>query len=254
METDLVVLKNEKLYVSTKIISKNCNVEHRAVLQLIKTHRKDIEDFGKLIEDIEKIPKGRPLNIFLLNEEQFTFLVTLMQNSKVTVQAKKNITKEFFRMRKALLQIEMNRQNEAWVETRQDGKKARKELTDAIKKLLEVHNSNNPESTYVKRPNLLYSNITKMIDKTLFDIQSATSNKRDYMTKKQLSSLDMLEIRLSEKIYEYIDNGKDAKQSYALLQEEIKPFVEWIGGKSLIIDFINFKQIESEEAKNVNLI
>ena len=239
----LVILEHNIPLTTSLIIAKETELEHRSIFRMIKRYENDLNEFGVLRFDIAKPKTGRPLDFVKLNEEQTSLLIMYLKNTEKVRMFKKLINKQFHQYRKALLQIEMNRQNEEWISTRKDGKKSRKELTEAIKKLLEFHNLHNPESTYAKKPNLLYSNITRMIDKTLFDIQLATGNKRDCMTKKQLTSLDMVEIMLSEKIYEYIDNGGNAKQIYKLLQEDIKPFVEWIGGKSTIIDLITGQQI-----------
>ena len=75
-------------------------------------------------------------------------------------------------------------------------------MTDAIDKLREAHVSKNPDSTYAKKPNLIYSNITRMIDKALFDIQVSSKAKRNLMTKSQLSVLDIAELGIAKKIYE----------------------------------------------------
>ena len=133
MKADLITLKKQKLYVSTSIISKNCDVEHRSILRLINTHKADIEDFGILLTDKERIPRGRPLNVFLLNEEQFTFLITLMQNSKVTVKAKKLITKEFYKMKKWILEQKTKKANQEYIETRGKSKIGRKQETDVAR-------------------------------------------------------------------------------------------------------------------------
>lgn len=243
MQTKLIVLKNEKLYVSTSIISKKCDVEHRSILRLINTHKKDIEDFGILISDKEKIPKGRPLNVFLLNEEQFTFLITLMQNSKVTVSAKKLITKEFFRMRTQLLQIKVNKQNEEWLKERNNGKKARKEFTDILNDLLEFTKENNPESTYSKKPNLLFSNFTRMIYKNLFDFTVKPNKVRDSMNERQLYFLGVAELAAQKSIQDGLNENKDAKEIYKLTNEKINKYAEIIG-KTTIIDLITNNQVD----------
>ena len=172
----------------------------------------------------------------------------LKKDGDRVLEFKKLITKEFFKMRKQLLQIKLNQQNKEWIERRQKGKKSRKELTQAIKELLNEHVKNNPDSNYAKNPNLLYTNITKMINNSLFDIQIETKNKRDYMTKDQLSFLEVAEIKMQEIIHKCIDDNKNAKKTYQILKTEIKPYVEWLG-KTPVIDLLtnnrpkNTKQI-----------
>ena len=87
-----------------------------------------------------------------------------------------------------------------------------------------------------------------MINNSLFDIQIETKNKRDYMTKDQLSFLEVAEIKMQEIIHKCIDDNKNAKKTYQILKTEIKPYVEWLG-KTPVIDLLtnnrpkNTKQI-----------
>jgi phage regulator Rha-like protein len=244
---NLVLLKNNEPLTTSEIVSAELKRTHKSIINLVNTYKKDFEEFGTLSFSKGKSTGGRPLEFVYLNEQQLMFLLMNMKSLKKdgdkVLKFKKLITKEFFKMKKALLQIHLNQQNEEWIKTRKDGKKARKELTDAIDKLRETHVSKNPDSTYAKKPNLIYSNITRMIDKALFDIQVSSKAKRNLMTKSQLSVLDTAELGIAKKIYESIDNDKDAKETYKILQEEIKPYVDFVGGKTTIIDMITSNQI-----------
>ena len=239
----LIILRNDKLLISTNIIAKNCNVEHRSILRLINTHRQDIEDFGKLIEDKEKIPKGRPLNVFLLNEEQFTFLITLMQNSRTTVKAKKKITQEFFRMRKALLQVELNQQNEEWIESREDGKLSRNKIVKEYKNYLE-YAIKNGSKTYENNPNLVYSKFTNMVNKSLFDFEfkPKSGETRNFMNKDQLDIISSAEISLQKIIQNEINKGTEYHNIYKISKSKMEQYADIIG-KTKIIDLIVSKQI-----------
>jgi phage regulator Rha-like protein len=243
---NLVLLKNNEPLTTSLIVAEQLERTHKGIIRLIRDYKKDFNDFGTLrFENVKS--KGRPTEFVYLNEQHLTFLIMMLRvkqkESDKILKFKKLITKEFFKMKKALLQIHLNQQNEEWIKTRKDGKKARRELTDAIDKLREAHVSKNPDSTYAKKPNLIYSNITRMIDKALFDIRVSSKAKRNLMTKSQLSVLDTAELGIAKKIYESIDNDKDAKETYKILQEEIKPYVDFVGGKTTIIDMITSNQI-----------
>lgn len=244
---NLVLLKNNEPLTTSLIIARELKRTHKSIVNLIKQYRKDFEEMGKIGEFQMSQRNGNNAIYYYLNEQHLTFLIMMLRvkqnESDKVLKFKKLITKEFFKMKKALLQIHLNQQNEEWIKTRKDGKKARKELTDAIDKLREAHVSKNPDSTYAKKPNLIYSNITRMIDKALFDIQVSSKAKRNLMTKSQLNVLDIAELGIAKKIYESIDNGKDAKETYKILQEEIKPYVDFVGGKTTIIDMITNHQI-----------
>jgi len=253
---NLVEIKNDEIYVATNIIAQELERKHQTIIKVVINYEKELQMLGVLRFEIVKHEitdkGGAPKKIYYLNEEQYIFVITNMRTkpnemTKV-MKAKLEISRQFVSMRKALLQIKLQQQNQEWIETRKKGKESRKEFTDAIKKLHEEHCKNNPDSTYVKKPNLLYSNITRMINKALFDIQITTNiNKRDCMTKHQLSYLDTAEIKMQEIIHKCIDENKDAKETYKILQIEIEPYAKFIG-KSNVIDLLIPKQISMFES------
>lgn len=238
METSLIVLKNEKLYVSTSIIAKQCDVEHRAVLQLIKTHRENIEYFGKLIEDIEKIPKGRPLSIFLLNEEQFIFLVTLMQNSKVTVQAKKEITKQFFKMRKWILEQKTQKQNQQYIETRNQSKIGRRQETDIIKTFIEYAKKQGSKSA-----DKYYMIISKMENAAFFILKEKFKNVREILNIQQLSKIIVADLIVRQSIIEGMEREMYYKDIFQLAKKRVLEMANSLGFKE-VLPTMEFKQIK----------
>ncbi|MGD9152403.1 MAG: Rha family transcriptional regulator [Gammaproteobacteria bacterium] len=240
---DLVILENKIPLTTSLIISEQTELEHRSIFRMIKKYENDLKEFGVLRFEIAKPKTGRPLDFAKLNEEQTSLLIMYLKNTEKVRFFKKLINKQFHQMKKKLLQVELNHNNQEWLSTRKDGKKSRKQLIDAVSDLLKLHNEKNPDSTYAKRPDLLYSNITRLLDKSLFDIQKGIKNKRDCMSKEQLSYLDVAEIKIQQKIYECINNNKDAKETYKILQSTIKPYAEFIG-KSPIISLINNSEVK----------
>ena len=127
---DLVFMHglNEEPYTTDKIISECSNNQLKVVKNLIRNHKKDFEDFGVLHFENAKPLKGskggRPQKTYHLNEQQATLLITYLDNTPEVNQFKKNLVREFYRMRKELNQRQINRAIE---------KPQRKSLMDAIK-------------------------------------------------------------------------------------------------------------------------
>lgn len=238
-----IKLKNNKPVISTNIIAKHCEIEHRSILQNIRIHKKDFLYFGKLLEGKEKIKKGRPFEVFYLNEEHFVFLITLLQNSKKAVLFKKIITQEFFRMRKALLQNKVNRQNEEWLDSRTKGKDTRKLLTKEYQNYLK-YAIENGSKTYEKRPKLVYSLFTDMINKVLFDFEfKPPRNKtRDFMTREQLNIVNSAELAAQKIIQDEINKETEYHDIYQITKKKMKQYAE-IVGKTTIIDLLTNSQI-----------
>lgn len=147
-------LKNEP-YTTSKIIAEYGGEEHESVIRLISKYQKELRYFGKLHSLKEEYPdlksekskRGRPSKIFHLNEEQATFLITLMKNTPQVVLFKKDLVKEFFTIRKELEKRRLKRDAEL---------KSRKELTDKIK-------------VYLGNNNFKFIAFTQMIYRVLFE-------------------------------------------------------------------------------------
>lgn len=119
---------NEEPYTTDKIIAKNSGNDFASVKRLIRTHQDELRRFGVLGFEIRKPNKGskggRPEKAYHLNEQQATFLITMLDNSPQVIQFKVELVQEFYRMKKELNQRLVNRAI---------GKPQRKSLTDAIK-------------------------------------------------------------------------------------------------------------------------
>ncbi len=243
---ELIILENNTPLTTSLIIAKETENEHRSIYRMIKRYEEDLKEFGVLRFRIAKPKTGRPLEFAFLNEEQTSLLIMYLQNTQKVRFFKKMINKQFHVMKKALLELKIGQQNEEWIKTRKDGKIARKEYTDMLQKLVDITKENNPESTYSKKPNLLYSNFTKMVYNNLFNTEIKSKKLREYMNCEQLSILNIAELSISKKIYKYLDEKKDAKEIFRLLGEEIKDYIKFTG-KSSIIDFMLTKQIKLED-------
>ncbi|MCI1287278.1 MAG: Rha family transcriptional regulator [[Lactobacillus] timonensis] len=119
---------NEEPYTTDKVISE-CSGNHlKVVKNLIRYHRNDLTEFGVLHFENAKPLKGskggRPQKTYHLNEQQATLLITYLDNTPQVNQFKKNLVREFYRMKKEITQRQINRAV---------GKPQRRTLTDAIK-------------------------------------------------------------------------------------------------------------------------
>lgn len=124
---DLVFMHglNEEPYTTDKIIAKCSNNSLHAVKVLIYNHKNDLEEFGILSFEMTKLPgRGRPQKTYHLNEQQSTLLITYLDNTPQVNQFKKNLVREFYRMKKELTARQINRAIE---------KPQRQSLMDAVK-------------------------------------------------------------------------------------------------------------------------
>ena len=127
---DLVFLEPNRLdaepFTTSKVIAEMTRMNHRRVKDAIRKHQSAMEDFGLLGAYETESSGGRPEEIVMLNEQQATFLMTLLKNTPVVVAFKKELVRQFYAMRTELL----NRKDR-----RAELKSIRRELTDAVKEM-----------------------------------------------------------------------------------------------------------------------
>lgn len=94
-----------ELTVSSEVIAERTGNEHRAVLQLIRTYREDLADFGRVESEMRPFATSggtQHRGVFHLNEQQATLILTYMRNMERIRTFKKALVKQFFEMRQAL--------------------------------------------------------------------------------------------------------------------------------------------------------
>lgn len=206
---ELVFLQRKSPFTNSKIIADGTNNKHHAVRELIKKYKSDIEDFGTLLISNEESTGGRPSEVFLLTEEQATFVISLLRNSKVTVAFKKELVKQFYQMRTFLMQ----KQTQTWEETRKQGKLTRNSETSVLKELVqyaEEHGSKNAQ--------MLYITYTKLANSTV-GIKS-----RELATTEQLMTLEVVERIILNAVKEGISKGMEYHDIYIFTKEKVQIF------------------------------
>lgn len=86
------------------VIAEGTGTEHRAVLQLIRTHLDDFEEFGGVASEMRPFQTAGGMQrreVYILNEDHAALLMTYMRNSAVVRDFKKRLVREFARLRRA---------------------------------------------------------------------------------------------------------------------------------------------------------
>jgi len=105
-----------EIHTSSAVLADAMKRNHESVLQLIKRNLLELGEFGEII--VKKENKiGRPKKVYYFNEEQGFFLILLMRSDHAEViKLKKDITREYFRMKKNLCTTLTMLNNEQWEE------------------------------------------------------------------------------------------------------------------------------------------
>lgn len=202
---ELVVVKGNDIFTDSMIISQGAQTEHESVIRMISKHSGRISKLGKIrFTDLksENLQGGRPIKIAELNEQQATFLLTLLKNTEPVVDFKFKLTQEFFRMRRFLLE----KQSAEWQQSRLTGKQVRRDETDSIlTKLIPL-----AESQGSKNAGKLYMVYSKLVNTTL-DIEA---DQRDNLPVAYVDAIKFLERAIDNIVSIEADKGTHYKEIY----------------------------------------
>jgi len=224
----LVFLENnEPLTTSLRIVEElrtrtpkdEREIEHKAVMQLIRKYQSEFSEFGFPHFECEKNrgTQGRQTEFAILNEGQTLFLFTLMRNSTAVVEVKKNLVKEFFRLRKTVAKLQAQQANEAWVEMRKSGKVERRLETDTIQDFIYYATSQGSKNAHT-----YYKNITKMQNKALFIIEQEFPNLREVLSGRQLGILKSVDLAVMYALKDGMEQGLDYHDIYKLAKNHVE--------------------------------
>lgn len=204
---ELVFLKGDDAFTDSLIISKCTGVEHRKVKSMIRKYEKKMKSFGRLSSPHEvESTGGRKATYYILNEEQATFLITLMKNTESVVEFKARLVKAFYEMRKFIAE----RHTTDWIETRRQGKITRRTETDVIKELVTYAKNQGSEHA-----DMLYTTYTVLANKMC----GIKGKERDNATIYQLNNLNIFENLILQMIRSGIEADMNYKEIYKVCKD-----------------------------------
>ena len=210
---ELVYIKKNDVFMNTITIAMETENEHESIKRLITTHKSRFLTLGSLPISNRESSGGRPLQYYELNEQQATFLITLLRNTEKVLNFKLALVQEFYRMR----QILMQRQTTEWLQTRKHGKLVRREETDTIQNFIVY-----AEEQGSKNANKYYITFTKLVNKTV-GLQSGQREKADWKT---LGFVSMLEDMICKTVTEEMKKSTYYKEVYQICKHKVGQFAE----------------------------
>lgn len=210
---ELVEVRKDDIFTNSKVIAEGTNNKHHAIQQIIKKYENDFAEFGQVAFEMRAVKYNRGANeekIYLLNEEQATLLMTYLRNSDITRKFKKELVRQFYTMRRFLIE----KQSKLWNDTRIAGKENRLKETDVIKLLAEY--AKKQESAHSDKLYLIYTKLASSI----------VSGKRDDMTASELNTLTLVESIIKQTIEIDMSMGMHYKDIYIDCKERIEQFAK----------------------------
>ena len=208
---DLVFLDPNRLdaipFTTSKVIAEVTGMNHRRVKDAIRKHESTFLEFGLLGAYETESSGGRPEEIVKLNEEQATFLMTLLKNTPTVVAFKKELVRQFYAMRRELVSRQVNRAK--MLPTRRD-------LTDAIRDCI-------PESPH---KGMWYKHYTDLAYRAAFGMSAAQLRKArnapkgsvaaDYLTAEEMDNI----VRITKQIGVLVEMRMDYQQIKRMLLQQ----------------------------------
>lgn len=208
---ELVELKGNDVFTNSKVIADGTNNQHESVVAIIRKYEKDILDFGNIdFSDLKSGKRGQPERVYYLNEEQATFVITLLRNSKIVVKFKKELVRQFYAMRRFILE----KQSKLWGETRIANKENRLKETDVIKLLVDY--AKEQGSTHSDKLYVTYTKLSK----------SVIGGNRDNITVSDLNNLTLVESIILQTIRIDMSMGMHYKDIYRDCKNRIEQFAD----------------------------
>lgn len=100
---EIVNIESGEPMTSTLQIAVGLGIQHATIIKLVRTYMPDFQEFGLVRFKIQPRLEGRhgggDAKYVPLNEQQATFLMTLMRNSPRVIEFKKALVKAFFESR-----------------------------------------------------------------------------------------------------------------------------------------------------------
>lgn len=229
---DLVMVRNNDVFTNSLIIAEGTGYKHDTIQKKIRDFEEDFKIFGKVgcyslksseskceklssennyFSDVTSVNKmetrGRKAKIYLLNEPQATYLITLLENNDVVRAFKLNLVKQFYDMKSILLETHTS----YWQNMRVESKEVRKNFTDILKTFIDYAKDHGS-----KHSNRYYTIFTKMINGKL------NISDRKLLAPKTLDELQRIEQIIGNCILYKISQGIEYKNIYQDCKELIK--------------------------------
>lgn len=210
MNNQLVILQGNEAFTDSMVIANGTDNQHESIQRRIRDYSKELSVFGKVGFEIRPMESGQEMKIYLLNEQQATFLITLLKNTEKVVKFKLELVRQFYAMRQFIFE----KQAKGWIQTREQGKITRKAETEKLSGLVEYAR----KQGYDHEDRLLYINYTRLANKI------CGISDRDNATIEQLSNLTVAENIILHCVQVGIEEEKHYKDIYQDCKKRLEMF------------------------------
>ncbi len=220
---DLVEVSRNEIYCDSQVVARKFGVKHNKVIQGCDRLVARIEKFrGTIVtpkfikEDREY--RGKTYTAYLMNREMFSLLAMRFETKKA-FEWQIKFNDAFYSMEKQLLLEIANKQNDAWVLQRSQGKQIRHDTTDVIKDFVNYATTQGSKSA-----KFYYKHITNATYKALGLLVQRKPKLRDTLDVMELCHIASAEFMVQRSIQKQMASGTNYKEIYNLLKIDLERF------------------------------
>lgn len=221
---DLITVKQNEAYCDSSLVAKKFGIQHAKVVRAIENlaKRLSMTQCHPKIQPFEKVYRGQTFKAYLMDREFFTMLCMRFDNQKA-LEWQVKFNNAFYEMEERILSNIRNNKDNKFLETRQQGKLARREETDIIKDFVEYATNQGSKSA-----KFYYKHITNATYKALELMVQKEPKIRDALNIYELAELMLAERVAKNSLKKYMDLGRNYKDIYESVKKDLETF-----GKSL---------------------
>ncbi len=214
-----LIVKNDKVFCTSRDVAKNFKKEHKVVLRAIENLEIDYDFRRHNFAPTKYKSKWKEYPEILLTRKWFTILA-LWFTWKIAMTFKLKLIDQFEKMEEIIRNLSIHKKLPEYNQSRLEGKIVRKNFTDAIQSLKDYTLKVNP----LANVEFIFSQYTKVLNKNLFDIEWKYKNIREVCDKSQLDKLKVIEEEIAKIIYDEIDKNTEYKEIYSIVKEKLEIF------------------------------
>ena len=218
----------EQLWTTSLDLAEKFGKQHKRLMQTIRELECSKEfSLANFVLSEWTNERGKTYPCYELTRDGFT-LLALGFTGKEAISWKIKYIAAFNAMEKKILKDALAARRQGRLEFQQarlEGKVERRELTDAIKRLKELADEQNPENNADR----YYVTFTKMVVSVLFNLRKDIKELRDQLPASALRRLQMVESVVAEWLNKEVDRKPNYHEPYSVIKERTKVLVGVIG-------------------------
>ena len=216
----LVEVKKNEIFCDSSLVAKKFGIQHAKVIKVIENliERLRVIQSHPKVEEFTKEYRGQSYKAYLMDREFFSMLCMRFDNEKA-LKWQLKFNNAFYEMEERILKSIENKQDNKFIEVREQTKIARKEETDIIKEFVDY--AIKQGSTNAK---FYYSNITKATYRALELMVQKKPKLRDTLDIYQLSELLLAERVAKNSLKKYMELGRHYKDVYKCVADDLTTF------------------------------